>query len=279
MEHFCRGRLRFRVIDTGEPRHGCIVLLHGFPENADAWISTFPVLNDAGFRTVAPDQRGYSPEARPNGRRAYVLPELVDDTLALIDALGQRSVHVAGFDWGGMVGWALAARAPERVRSLTVAGTPHPGVFRDTLLASKQFLYSWHVPFFQLPILPERLMLGDGGRLLRRFLVWSGLDEPTAARYAERFTKEPAMATGALNWYRAVPPSFAYSRRIGAIGVPTAYVVGARDVFFPEQAILRTERWVSGAYRLRLIEGASHWLPEQHPRHLAESILALARET
>ena len=61
---------------------------------------------------LAPDQRGYSPGARPAGRRAYVKSKLVDDVVALIDAAGAEKVHLVGHDWGALVAWALAVAAP-----------------------------------------------------------------------------------------------------------------------------------------------------------------------
>src|SRR5690349_24591533 len=95
------------------------VLLHGWPQDRHSWAQVTPLLVDAGLRVVAFDQRGYSPRARPTGRRDYRMEALVGDVLALLDALGFPRVHLVGHDWGGSVAWAFAERHPERLRSLT----------------------------------------------------------------------------------------------------------------------------------------------------------------
>ena len=89
-----------------------MVLLHGFPQDSTAWDRVAPALHQAGLRTLAPDQRGYSPMARPRGRGRYQLRETVDDVLALLDAAGLDAAHVVGHDWGGIVAWGAGRVAP-----------------------------------------------------------------------------------------------------------------------------------------------------------------------
>src|SRR3954469_19121044 len=106
MESFRSEGLVFTLTDAGPPDGVPVVLLHGFPQTRSAWDGVVPVLAGAGFRVLAPDQRGYSPGARPNGRAAYRLDRLVGDVLALADAVaadgagGDGRVHVVGHDWG-----------------------------------------------------------------------------------------------------------------------------------------------------------------------------------
>src|SRR4051794_22591935 len=90
-----RAGLAFDVSDNGPLDGPSVVLLHGFPQRATSWAKVAPLLGEAGFRTYAPDQRGYAPGARPRGRRAYKITELVDDVVALIDRIG-RPVHLVG---------------------------------------------------------------------------------------------------------------------------------------------------------------------------------------
>ena len=136
-----------RVQGDGEP----VVLLHGFPQHAGSWGQVAPALAEAGYRAVALDQRGYSPGARPTGRRPYVLAEAAADVLALLDALGADRAHVVGHDWGGVVGWRLAATAPDRLRTLTSVSTPHPRALVRSLLTSDQALRSWYMASNWLP--------------------------------------------------------------------------------------------------------------------------------
>src|SRR5690242_4881369 len=106
-------------VDVSVPSDGpAVLLLHGFPQTSHCWRRLAPQLT--GYRTIAPDQRGYSPGARPGDVEAYRVPELVADALALLDELDVDLAHVVGHDWGGAVAWQLAARHPERVATLTV---------------------------------------------------------------------------------------------------------------------------------------------------------------
>ena len=147
--------LTFEVSDQG-PAHGeAIVLLHGFPQTRTSWDQVAPLLNDAGYRTLAPDLRGYSPAARPRRRRDYNLRYMVDDVVALIDEVGQP-VHVVGHDWGAATAWSLAAMRPEHVRTLTAVSVPHPGAMLSVGLP--QLKKSWYMFANQIPFAAELLM-------------------------------------------------------------------------------------------------------------------------
>jgi pimeloyl-ACP methyl ester carboxylesterase len=88
MDSFRRDGLTFDVIDAGPADGEPVVLLHGFPQDSAAWNQVAPALHQHGLRTLAPDQRGYSPMARPRGRSYYRLRETAGDVLALLDAAG-----------------------------------------------------------------------------------------------------------------------------------------------------------------------------------------------
>ena len=249
---------------------GVCVLLHGFPETGESWSAQVAALEDAGFRAVAPDQRGYTPSNRPDGRAAYRLDALVDDAVGMIDATGEERVHLVGHDWGGAVAWAVAAAHPDRLRSLTVVSTPHPGALRRSLLGT-QLLRSSYVAFFRLPRVPERVLLARDGAVLRTMLERSGLPRDTAERYAERM-REPGALTAALNWYRALSPS-AGAAAIARITVPTMYVWSTGDTALGRAAAERTADWVDAPYRFEVLDGVSHWIPETAPAELNRLLL------
>jgi pimeloyl-ACP methyl ester carboxylesterase len=257
------GGLLLDVRDEGPPHGAPVLLLHGFPQDRTCWDRVSPVLHAAGLRTLAPDQRGYSPGARPTGRGAYRLELLVEDAVAVLDAAGLERAHVVGHDWGGIVAWALAAHRPERTASLTVASVPHPRALARSLVSSGQGLRSAYVGAFQLPRVPEALLRPRLGELLRR----SGLPAAEAARYAARM-EEPGALTGALNWYRALPLS---RLRTGAVDVPTTYAWGNRDLALGRRAAELTAEHVHGPYRFVELD-AGHWLPETRPELLARLV-------
>ena len=124
------GGLGFEVAVGGPAGGPAVLLLHGFPENSRMWDGVVPFLHGAGLRTVAPDQRGYSPGARPAEVTGYAIGEIVGDALGLLDALDLPAAHVLGHDWGAVVGWHLAAKHPDRVRTFTAVSVPHPAVAR-----------------------------------------------------------------------------------------------------------------------------------------------------
>ena len=218
-----RDDLTFDVRDSGPSDGQAVVCLHGFPQDGTAYDGVARQLAADGLRVLVPDQRGYSPGARPAGRSAYALEALADDVVALLDAAGVQQAHVVGHDWGGAVAWFLASRRRDRVRSLTVLSTPHPAAMRAEWLRSSQGLRSAYIAAFQLPVLPELMVGLGGGRAFAAGLRRSGLDADVAAHYTARM-REPGALTAALGWYRAIPVS--RGRGAGRVAVPTTYVVG-----------------------------------------------------
>jgi pimeloyl-ACP methyl ester carboxylesterase len=250
---------------TGEP----VVLLHGFPQTSACWTRVLEALAAAGYRAVAPDQRGYSPTARPNAVRAYRMPELVADVVAIADGLGATRVHLVGHDWGGAVAWNLAGRHPERVATLTAVSTPHPGAFARALTTGTQPLRSAYIPLFRTPRLPELLLGAYRQWGLHLLLARSGLGSEWVDTYTGALA-QPGALSAALAWYRAATP---FSLRTPRVRVPTLYVWGSGDPALGAGAATRTARWVSGAYRFEVLPGAGHWLPEHHAEELGRLLL------
>ena len=125
------GALTFDVTATGPEGGQVVILLHGFPQTSACWRHVVPVLADAGYRVLAPDQRGYSPGARPEGVAAYHSAELTADVLGIADAVGVERFHLVGHDWGASIAWQLAARHGDRLLTVTPISVPHPLGLRD----------------------------------------------------------------------------------------------------------------------------------------------------
>lgn len=265
---YSQAGLAFDVRDEGPLDGDPVMLLHGFPERSTSWRHVAPLLHDAGLRTLAPDQRGYSPGARPPRRRDYRLTDLVGDLVALVDRLG-RPVHLVGHDWGAVVAWHAAATRPDLIRTLTAVSVPHPAAFSEAVVSTTQGLRSWYMGFFQLPFLPELgLRLQPVQALLRR----SGMTEADLARFRTEIVEYGALP-GALAWYRALPLTPPGAART-EVTVPTTLVWSDGDVAIGRGGVERTPRWVSGPYELVVLEGVSHWIPTHAPDALAEAVLA-----
>ncbi len=274
MDSFRRDGLTFDVLDAGPSDGEPVVLLHGFPQDATAWDRIAPALHQHGLRTLAPHQRGYSPMARPRGRSRYTLRETTEDVVGLLDAAGLERAHVVGHDWGGIAGWALGAWHPDRVQTLTVLSVPHPAAMTRAMLRSDQALRSSYVGLFQLPLLPERLLLAGGGAVLRRMLRADGLPHDHADRYVARM-REPGALSAALGWYRALP----WSGRdpVGRVRVPTLHLWSTGDAFLGRTATEATGQFVDAPYRLEILDGVSHWIPELAPDWVVKHVTAHVR--
>ena len=272
---FTKDGLVFDVVDFG-PRDGPVtLLLHGFPQRADSWDSVTPLLVAEGFRVVAPDQRGYSVGARPRGRAAYAMKHLVADVVTLIRTINAGPVHLVGHDWGAAVGWAVAANHPELLISFTAVSVPHPQAMVKSLSSSRQALRSWYVGAIQIPFVPEFVAKHAPGWVegnLRR----SGMDEAALARFRTEIMADGAFSP-ALGWYRAIP--FGGPSGARTINVPTTLVWSDGDVAITRAAALRCAEFVSADYRLEILDGVDHWIPEHAAKRLAEIILQRAGST
>ena len=265
---YSRNGLIFDVTDRGDPADPAVVLLHGFPEDRQSWDPISERLVAGGLRTLAPDQRGYSPRARPAEPypQAYAIPELVDDVVALLDAAGVEQAHLVGHDWGGGLAWAMAGSHPDRVATLTALSTPHPAAVRRAAMTTPwQLAHSSYMLFFQLPWLPEQAL----GRGLERMLLGSGIPRAEAERYAGRM-REPGALTGALGWYRALRQA---SGALHRCRVPTTFVWGRHDAYLGRQAAEATGAMVLADYRFVEVD-EGHWLPERQPELCADEIAA-----
>lgn len=239
-----------------------VILLHGFPEFWYGWRRYMPGLAAAGFRVLAPDQRGYNLSDKPRGLDAYRMTTLVGDVLGLIDATDRERVIVAGHDWGAMVAWWLALLAPERLHRLAILNVPHPHVaWRHLSRDPRQMARSLYAGFFQLPRLPEMLLTAFNWRTLSRSLRDSSLPgtftDANLEAYRQAWSKPGAM-TAMLNWYRA------YAQRPSPlppprVTVPTTVIWGMRD--FALRGVMAAES-VALCDDGELIEmpGNTHWV-------------------
>ncbi len=229
-----------------------ILLLHGFPQTSWAWRDELWALGRAGYRAVAPDQRGYCRGARPAEVADYATEHLLDDVIALADSMDMETFDLVGHDWGGMLAWIVAARHPGRVRTVTVVSTPHPRALHDALRGAdpNQAAYGASMDAFRTPEVPERLLLGadGGGGGLATVLAETGLDDEDARMYVAALT-EPGALTAALNWYRAMDGTA--FEGLDPVCVPTLYVWSTGDGAFGWAAAREHRRMRARSLHLR----------------------------
>lgn len=259
-----------------------VVLLHGFPDNAHTWSHQMPALAEAGYRVYAPFLRGYPPTTVPAGGW-FDKATLVADVTALIDVIGGgEPVHLVGQDWGAIIGYALLAASPERVRRAVLMAVPHPVEVARSMLEARHVHRSFHWWFFQLPDLPERALAADDFAFidyLWQYWTAPGFDDPAHVAQVKAMLAEPGVLGATLGYYRAMldpargDPALTdlRARMSDPIRVPTLALCGAQDL----RAELMTDqgRHFTGPYRFDLVEGAGHFLQREQPQAVNRLVL------
>ncbi|MGH8012512.1 MAG: alpha/beta fold hydrolase [Candidatus Binataceae bacterium] len=262
------------TLDIAGPASGPpVLLLHGFPETRHMWHEQLCALATAGFRAVAPDQRGYSAGARPAGVDSYNSEALTADALALMDTCGARRFHLVGHDWGGQLAWLIAAQNPDRVATLTELSRPHPAAFARAMAEDpEQAKRSQHHRTFRQVEATARLRQ-DNFKVLRAALEREGVVAEKVEIYFRTLSESGALEA-AVNWYRA---SQIASAAIPPVSMPTLYIWGTQDGSVGRRAAELTEQFVVGPYRFVQIEGGGHFVVDQFPDRIAQLLIGHLR--
>jgi pimeloyl-ACP methyl ester carboxylesterase len=294
-----------------------VLLLHGFPECWYSWRHQLEALADAGYRAVAPDQRGYCRTDRPEGTGRYTILHLVGDVIGLMDALDEEPAVVVGHDWGAAVAWHTAQMRPDRVRGVVGLSVPfrqrpqtpplrllraavgegfyqfyfqHPGV------ADAELAWNVHSTFRRLLYSasadgqlssPGLLAVVPPGRgfldiLTEPEVLPDWLDESDVDTFTSEF--EPTGFTGGLNWYRNLDRNWELTGpwRGALVQAPALYVAGDRDLVlgFPgaRQQIESLATWVPNLRETVMLPGCGHWTQQERPAEVNESLLTFLRQ-
>jgi pimeloyl-ACP methyl ester carboxylesterase len=253
--------------EDGEP----VILLHGFPEAWFGWRPQIDALTTAGFRVIAPDQRGYNLSDKPKGVASYFMDTLVADVVGLADSLGFERFCLAGHDFGAMVSWHMGMQYPERLRHLAIANVPHPVVMRSYIRKHpSQVIKSWYTLFFQLPALPERIVRAGNWRMLMSAMP-AGLSEEERNRYRGAW-EQPGAMTSMINWYRSMLRNPAKLTGSPRISVPTLVVWGKQDPHLSQgMAPLSVDLCDYG--NLVTFEDATHWVQHDKPEEVSHLLI------
>ena len=268
--------LRFHALAGGPVDGPLLFLLHGFPETSHCWNRHLGPLAAAGFRVVAPDQRGIGLSSKPEGIAAYRIDHLAADVVAMARALGRERVQVAGHDWGAAVAWFLAEHHADVVERVAVINVPHGGTFqRYVRQHPSQMLKSWYMDFFQLPRLPEAALRANDFRRLANAMVSTsrpGAITPEDLATYRQAWRQPGALTGMLNWYRALRLLSQLPRGNGRVAIPVRLLWGdldqALESAMAEASIARCDRG-----EVIHFPDATHWLPREEPERTTALLL------
>lgn len=262
--------------ESGPQDGPLVLLLHGFPEFWYGWRHQIGPLARAGFRVVAPDQRGYDDSDKPKGIAAYDLDVLADDVVGLADTLGCRRFAIVGHDWGASVGWWTAARHPDRVARLAVLNAPHPAVWKHAIRHNpEQRKRSRYVANLALPWLPEMLVrFGGYGALVKALKGARARDAFTPAdleKYRAAWAKPGAM-TAMMNWYRAFLRKDMPLEAEPRLTMPVRIIWGVDDPYAVPELATESAKLCDDA-KILFIEAATHWVAHDEPERVTRALL------
>lgn len=255
--------LTFKCRVAGNPTDEPVILLHGWPETSHMWIQLMDRLSAQGYYCIAPDQRGFSPQARPEKVKDYDIRSLANDVVGLADAFGFEKFQLIGHDWGSAIGWAVVALHPARVKSWTAMSVPHIKAFSDALRFDKQQQkMSRYMAFFQWRGIPEWFLLKNDRENLRK--TWKKSSPQELQDHLDVIGNKSALKAS-LSYYRANYNTLKKGKGADAFGnvlTPTLLIWGKKDIAIGPVGIDGTAQFMKGPYQ-RVDVNAGHWLMQE----------------
>jgi len=288
------------AVHEAGPKDGlAVVLCHGFPELAYSWRHQIPALAEAGYRVLAPDQRGYGATSRPDDVAGYDMAHLTGDLAGMLDHFGIQDAVFAGHDWGGLVVWQMPVYHRSRVKGVIGVNTPFlPRPPIDPILGLKAMRgENNYIVFFQKPGVADAILAEDVGKTFRFFMrkntvtaeefaklpqearnfeLVHALGEPESGWRGEVLLNAEEMAafvdaftatgfTGGINWYRNLTRNWEQSGTMEQrVHVPGLMIMAQDDVVLPPSLTDGMERFVPDLERV-LIEACGHWTQQEKP--------------
>jgi pimeloyl-ACP methyl ester carboxylesterase len=266
----------FHLTEAGPPDGLPVLALHGWPQHHYEWRD---LLADppAGLRIIAPDLPGYGWSGPPPHR--WQKEQVASDVLALMDQLGVRRALLVGHDWGAVVGYLLALRAPERFSAYLALNISHPWQTTRTVLP-----HFWRF-YYQIPIALFGERLQRDTELLYRAIRGSLADPARVSRedvrwFSER-ARDPVCARAGRDTYRTFwreeLPAAVRRRETRRSSVPTRAVFGVADRAI-HWSLASASTALADDYTLELIPDCGHFIVDERSDVVRERLVALAAE-
>ncbi len=218
-----------------------VLLLHGFPDSNYLWRGVIPHLVKAGYRVIAPDQRGFGESEAPEGKENYDMALIVEDAIAVLDALNIAKAKLVAHDWGAIIGWALAGTYPERFESYTAISVGHPRAYASAGFEQKK--KGWYVLFFQLEGIAEKAFMARDFALFRK----SVHSHPDVDHWIKDLSRPGRLAAG-MNWYRANLFKL-WKADFPRVSIPVFGIWSNDDVALAEDQMIGSAAYVDAPWR------------------------------
>ena len=262
--------LTFSGLTDGSDDAPLLILLHGLPRNSWEWHHQIPPLAALGYRVIAPDLRGFCDGARPEGVESYHLDEYVADTLAIADTLGEPGApfDLMGTSIGASIAWGLAAKHPTRVASLACINIPHPGALAEAMLASEPNTSGQSEKFSYFR---ESAKEGNERAIFERMLEVQAVSAAESEPYRRALDSDDALRA-VYHWYRAIP--LWAGDPFDPVPMPTTYIWPPGSDNISRVAVEANANWVTGPYRLEIVEDAHQPVLQAEPEKLTDLLVA-----
>ena len=282
--------LHVAYVECGPADGTPVLLVHGFPDDARTWDRLAPALAADGYRTIAPFVRGFGPTRFAAGaERTGEVAALARDVLALADALGLERFHYIGHDWGARAGYAAAALAPRRLRSLTALAVAYGTNHASQTMPIDQTRAYWYQWYFATPRGEAELATNAHAFCRALWSYWSPnwrFDDAEYDATAGSFANPDFLAV-ALSSYRQrwgfAPGAAAYAgdraalERVPPIVVPTVTLMGRDDGATLPSSAVGKEALFTGPYRAEVLADSGHFVQREQPDAVAERVRAHLR--
>jgi pimeloyl-ACP methyl ester carboxylesterase len=273
-EHSLQHRLQINgltlnVLDEGEGEP--VLLVHGFPDDHSVWRKQVSSLVAAGYRVIAPDNRGCGESEMAKSTRDYRLPVLVSDLIGILDVLKLERVKLVGHDWGAVIAWAFVAMHPDRVERYVALSVGHAAAYAAGPIEQK--LKGWYVLMFQLRGFAEWLIKRRNWAFFRWFTDY----HPELASWTEKLGR-PGRLTAGINYYRANLGILLKPDRT-KVTVPVLGVYSDGDRYLARSQMTDSATFVDAPFRFELVEGAGHWLQLDAPEQVNALLIDFFKES
>ena len=255
--------LNFNVVVEGEGDP--VLLLHGFPDSNYLWRDVIPRLVKAGYKVIAPDQRGFGETDAPEGKENYDMELIAKDAIGILDALDIKKAKLVAHDWGAMIGWLLAGTYPERFESYTAISVGHAKAYAAAGFEQKK--KGWYVLFFQLEGIAEKAFMANDWAIFRKTVH----DHPEVDHWIEDLSRPGRLSAG-MNWYRA-NLSKLWKAEFPRVTIPVFGIWSTDDVALAEDQMIESAAYVDATWQYERIENVSHWVPVDAPEVLSEKLI------